>query len=190
MSNSDLNQTKNQAFTLIEVLVVTGIAGLLMITVGSMFITFMGSSSQTKVKQQIKMEGNEALSKMEHLLRNAQKLSANNSGNICQTGMDSIGFESFAGGKGILFQNDNRIASDSGIIEDFVNTQQTYFLTSEQLSVDSTYPLTFDCYQGDKSYFVQINFGLEATNTQGPSNRDLTQTFKTAVQLRNLAQTD
>jgi type II secretory pathway pseudopilin PulG len=185
MSTHLKKNDSNKGFTLVEVLVVSTLAILLMITVTSIFITFISSSGQTKLKQQLQVEGNQTLDKMERLLRGSKNLSTNNVGDICTTGMASIGFESFAGGKGVLYEVSNRIASDSGVLND-ADTIQTYYLTSDQLDVDTTnHDLTFDCYQGEDSYFVKISFGLMADTTKSPTDRTVKQTFSTGVQLRN-----
>lgn len=183
-------KTQLKGFSLIEVLIVAGLGALLTLTATTLFATFMVSSSQTKLHQQLKKEGNQALSQMEFLIRNAKSLSENNQGDICTTGMTSLGFESFAGGKGILYQDGDSIASDSGVIGS--PTSQTYLLTSNQVDVSTSNPLEFDCYttpSGENlSYYIDISFSLETDAEQSVVNKTATQDFSRGIQLRNLSE--
>ncbi|MBD3250189.1 MAG: hypothetical protein GF381_01280 [Candidatus Pacebacteria bacterium] len=181
-----------KGFTLIEILVVSGLSIVLILTATSLFATFMASSSQTRIQQQLKQEGSQALSQMEYLLRNAKTISTNMAGQVCQENMSSLGFESFAGGKGILYQDGARIASDSAVLGQEGSTTKTYFLTSQQVVIPEDSSLEFDCYSSpgteSQSYFINISFSLANDTETSLLNRSMTQDYSRGVQLRNLTQ--
>lgn len=166
---------------MIEILIVTGLTVLLMMTVTSLFLTFISSSSQAETSQQVKTEGDQALGQMEHLIRNAKSLATNDNNQVCATNMSSLGVEDSLGHKAILRQSNDQLASYSA------TTDRTYFLSSDQLTIDNNYDLEFDCYEGDNAYFIQIQFGLKAKNAV--SSRSITpQFFSAGVHVRNYSQ--
>ncbi len=166
--------SKQHGFTLIELMIVTSLMVILILTVSSMFMTFLISNARTNTKNTLKVEGSYALSQMEYLLRNSFEITENASAQICQIGMDSIAFESIHGGitELALDTAEAKIASNSA------------FLTSSAVAASG---LVFDCHENaDGSRYVDITFQLDKTApTINETNTPSTEQFKATVVLRN-----
>ena len=173
----------SKGFTLIEMMIVITLMVMLMLTASSLFFTTLIGSSKTNVTTQVKEEGDFALSQIEFLLRNAVALRTNLSGQTCQSGMDSIAFQSYDNGITELQKeadpsddNHEKIASNSGI-----------YLTSSR--VELTSGPTFNCSQSNdgSAPFVEVNFTLRKGTPGIDQARDIVeQTFNTGVSLRSL----
>ncbi len=167
--------TKQHGFTLIELMIVTSLMVILILTVSSMFMTFLISNAKTNTKNTLKVEGSYALGQMEFLLRNSYTLVDNATGQICQTGMDSIAFDAINGGTTELqLDVTGKIASNSA------------FLTSNAVAARQ---LVFDCYENaDGSRYVDISFQLDKvapTINQTAATPASTESFAATVVLRN-----
>jgi prepilin-type N-terminal cleavage/methylation domain-containing protein len=157
--------TNKAGFTLIELLIVTTLMVMIMLTVSSLFMTFLLGNARTNVRKQLKSEGAYALNQMEFMLRNAIYIEdgyceGNPANEIRFFSKDSFDtrfhLDSTAG---------NRIASNSS------------FLTSAAVSATE---LTFNCVQENDNKSVRINFTI--AKTEGST---LEEKFGTLVNLRN-----
>jgi prepilin-type N-terminal cleavage/methylation domain-containing protein len=161
-----INVTKtNSGFTLIEVLVVTSIAVMIILASTALFFTFMVGTSRTNLRQKVKANGRNALGKIEHLVRNSRSI------RNCST--NSLEIENLDGRTSTIHVTDHKIASSS--------STTNYFLTSEEITVSN---LSFDCYQNQASQYVEVNFTL----SRGESTDDLEtfdENFSSGILLRN-----
>ena len=118
-------QTNNSTgFTLIELLITTSLTVLLMLTITTMFMTFLIGNSKTNVKKTIKEEGLHAMNQMEFIMKNAHYVEG-----TCGTD-NTISVRNLDGGITTYSEvNDNgiyKIASNSSILtSSSVNTDQS-----------------------------------------------------------------
>jgi Tfp pilus assembly protein FimT len=91
-------RSESAGFTLVELLVVTSLSVLLMLTATSVFITFMMSDARTQSIGQITEEGDYAMSQMEFLFRNAVEIEPNVAGRVCAVNMGQMRLRSFDNG--------------------------------------------------------------------------------------------
>jgi type II secretory pathway component PulJ len=166
---TSLPQHSQSGFTLIEVLVMTGLTVILLLSASAIFMTFLLNQSLVTQKQQIKSEGDNALKQMVQVLRQAKTIED------CQTGQDEITFTDVSNSQGryYLDLDNNRIASAS--------TPPTVYLTSDDLSVSN---FSADCALSHESYLVKFQFTL-SNNTPSFGSNPLEQTFEASVSLRN-----
>lgn len=172
----------NQAgFTLVELLVIVTLSVMLMLASSALFLTFLLGSTKVNRSQLVKNEGEHAMSQMEFLLRNAVQILNNGSGQICETGMEEITFESLDSGVTTLSkENDpsdsiDKIASNSGV-----------YLTSGDVTIaDGPF---FDCSESsDKlAQYISIRFTLrKGTPTLDEAKDIVEQEFISGVGIRS-----
>jgi prepilin-type N-terminal cleavage/methylation domain-containing protein len=150
-----MNRNTQAGFTLIELLVVVSLSVMLLLASSGLFLTFLLGNTKVARSQLVKNEGEYALSQMEFLLRNAVQLVDNGSGQVCETGMDAITFESLDSGVTTLtaeedpIDNNVKIASNSGI-----------YLTSGDITLVEC-PI-FDCSESEDklAQYIGIRFTL------------------------------
>ncbi len=155
--------TKKAGFTLIELLVVVGITAMVMITVSTIFMTFLLSNARTNARRVIQSDGNTALSQIEFEIRNAKAIGSCPGGSLTLTNN---------AGKVITF---NTNAEGKIILTPEGATDQV--LTAN--TVAST--LSFNCVNSPQ---IKVSFRLNITDN---FDNSLTQEFQTTVQVRNLA---
>lgn len=172
----------NQAgFTLVELLVIVTLSVMLMLSSSALFLTFLLGSTKVSRAQIVKNEGEHAMAQMEFLLRNAVQIVDNGGGQICETGMDAIAFESIDSGVTTLFSEEDpsdsntKIASNSG-----------FYLTSGDVElVDGP---TFDCSESDDklAQYIGIRFTLRKGTPSLDEERDIVeQEFISGVGIRS-----
>jgi len=154
-----------------------------MLTVSTMFMTFMVGSAKIKMDQQIKNEGSYALNQMEHMIRNAKRLAGNCNNSVP---MDTLIIENLDDEQVEFFTNN---PGNNGRIAYTVTDSSgssTYFLTSEGHQLSS---LLFDCYQPTPNiedvYYIKITFTLKSGPGSTTDKETAIQTFTTGVTLRN-----
>lgn len=163
--------SSKSGFTLLEVLVMTGITVILLLSATAIFMTFLVNQSLITQKQKIKTQGDNALKQMTQVLREAREVV-----NCEEVAIDQeITYKDIANNEGSFFIEENRIASDSASSSDRV------FLTADDLTVSEFSP---SCTLGYESYLVKIKFTLEI-ETQSFADSPLKQTFEADVSLRN-----
>lgn len=174
-------------FTLVEILVVVGILGIIVVVASSIFFTTLRSSGKTKVLTTVKQNGDYTLSVMERLIRDSEEVVVNSDGQTCQAGMNKIKVKRWDGttvefaclNKGTV---DGQVASNSAR------------LTSSEVKVDTC---SFDCgcpvaypdctSQGAKFYpkTVTIKFTLSQIAATVRPEEQATINFQTTVSTRN-----
>ena len=172
-------------FTLIELLVVATLTVLIMLTVTSLFMTFLITSQKATIEQRVKSEGEDALSKIEFILRNSRRLVPNlDGGTTCNNDpnepMTSLAVEGLDGYVTTLqsYPVENpQIASHSGAINDY------YYLTSDETALSN---LEFTCLTGaEDSYYVSVSFDLTIGTGQSNNRETAMESFQTGITLRN-----
>ena len=161
-----MGKMKNKGFTLIEMLVVSGIMALFALTVVSVFLSTVRGGSKAQLLQVVHRDGDFALARMAAMIRNGSE--ADCSGAFTIINPDG-GISSFT-----LVEDDsiNRIASNS-----------SEFLTGK---VAKTSGLSFSCYEGDLgNQVVTIRFTLTAGGEVGAQLQEkVVQNFSTSVATR------
>jgi len=172
-------------FTLIELIVVTALTVLVMMTVTTMFLTFIISSTKASIEQKVNSKGEAALAKIEFILRNSQKLVAGLDGtticnNDAQSPMTNIAVQGLDGYITTLQTyplENGRIASYSTAVNDY------YYLTSDEVAMSN---LRFMCLSGEEdSYYVGITFDLKIGSSNISDRDTALESFQTGITLRN-----
>ena len=164
-------------FTLIELLVVLSITVLLMMTVSIFFMTFVVGNTKAVFEQKLKRDGDQAMSQMSTMLRNARSLSSS-----CLPGLTSITFTGTDNLSTTLTGAAGKIASISSITSPATN----FYLISDFSVLEPENTITFNCYESSNSQkYVEIEFGLKRGLDASNSQTTLVRTFKTGVTLRN-----
>jgi prepilin-type N-terminal cleavage/methylation domain-containing protein len=173
---SNINQLRSSqtGFTLVELLIVVSLAVLLMLAASSIFMTFLLGGAKTNIEQNIKSEGEFAMSRMELMLRNAKKLTS-----ACEEGMANISFESFDNLETTFEVADEKIASSSSQLGN-------YYLTSDENTILDSNSLNFDCYSGDNNAkYINISFALKRGSGDTPDRDTAIVNFERGVTMRN-----
>jgi len=173
ISTSPVHSGKT-GFTLIEVLVISGLTVIIMLSTVSLFMTFLISQARITQKQQLKNAGNSALKQMTQVLREAKSI------NPCNpASSNSIMFTDINNGTGSyqrsIFDNGNY-----GI--NYSTEASSNFITSQDMNIIS---FVSNCYTSQESQLVKVTFVLQNPRIQGPSNEPLNQEFSVNIQLRN-----
>ena len=172
-------------FTLIELLVVASLTVLIMLTVTSMFTTFLVASQKANLEQRLRAEGESALSKMEFTLLNSRRLVEGLDGaTIClneptipMTNIAVEGLDGFITTLQTYPEEEPKIASHSTAISDY------YYLTSDETTLSN---LEFICLNGaEGSYYVGISFDLTAGTGSAADRETSVESFQGGVTLRN-----
>ena len=164
-------------FTLIELLVVLSITVMLMMTVSIFFMTFVVGNTKAVFEQKLKRDGDQAMSQMSTMLRNARSLSTN-----CTTGLTSITFTGTDNLSTTLTGTTGKIASVSSITTPATN----FYLISDFSALDPADTIIFNCYESANSQkYIEIEFALRRGNEAENSQTTLVRNFKTGVTLRN-----
>ena len=162
---------QNAGFTLIELLVVTGITAMIMLTATSMFATFLLSSARTNARRQLQAEGNEAIRRIEFVIRNAAEVESDcdsagtNLGTLTLRTLDNT-TESITVSSNKLTIGGQAITSDNVRVQPLDGNP--YFKCSKPGSGTTKY--------------VDVYFRL---NPAGGDYSTIAQDFKTTVQIRN-----
>lgn len=173
-SSINLASNKKTGFTLIEVLVISGLTVIIMLSTVSLFMTFLISQARITQKQQLKNAGNSAIQQMTQILREVKAIDpciSAASNTIVFTNLDNKSGSYQLG----TFDNGN-----NGIYYTLDGAARP--ITSEDMDIIS---FITNCYVGQQSQLVKITFVLQNSKIQGPSGEPLSQEFSANVQLRN-----
>ncbi len=157
-----------KGFTLIEVLVITGLTVIILLSTVVLFMTFMINQASISRKQAIKIAGDNALKQIEQTLRGVRGIQT------CTENLNDVSFYDLTNQTGRFYKDNNRIASAAG--------SETYYLTPDDLNVDS---FDVNCYPGQDKELVHFSFTLSDNSGFGLSDSPLQQTFTTSVGVRN-----
>lgn len=153
-----------QGFTLIEILVASGIMVLFSLTLISLFLATIRGGTKAQVVQAIHQEGNYALKTMARMIRQSQ-------GVTCTIGNTIATVANLDGGTTVFKITGDKIASNSAD------------LTGDDNEASA---LGFICNEGDNGKVVTISFTLTAgSGTGSQAQEKLTQSFSTSVSVRN-----
>jgi prepilin-type N-terminal cleavage/methylation domain-containing protein len=182
--------TCSSGFTLIEVLVVSGITVLLLLATTSLFVSFIIGNAKTNLRHRLKGVGDNAVERMEFLLRNASQVTS-----ACtQTGSssNSITFSKIDSTSATL---DTVLPADENhyrlrLIEASGNSYLSPADIDVQQVADAD-PDTnlFTCFQNGPAQYVEINLTLTIGTPNDDPNEFNTssyqQNFHGGVLLRN-----
>jgi prepilin-type N-terminal cleavage/methylation domain-containing protein len=177
-------QNKNQkGFSLIELIVVIGVTSIIMITASTLFISFNITNYKSEIDQKVKIDGNNALSHIEFVLRNAREVTS-----TCT----EAGYTSASISLDDLNNNNHEIQLETTggetRLKDTINGTDDRYITS---SVNTISDLNFTCYLGNDSdiQYVTVNFKMKRGGTVANANTAQA-SFKTGVTIRNLVFTN
>lgn len=160
-----------KGFSLIELIIVVGLLGLLMLAISSTMLMSIVSSNRIRLTTKTKQAGNYAIGQIQTLVRNAKDITACNSAAATFINQD--------GGSTSISLQSSRIASNSGIFLTPANlTVSTFTLTCLP---DTTPPLISP---DNITSLIKISFDLrDALSTQSIQNPLLH--FETSINVRN-----
>lgn len=158
-------------FTLVEILVVIGLLAIVVALGSNMFFTTLRGSTKSKTLTIVKQNGDYALSVMERLIRDSEKVI------LCEAGMNELKVKRLDGSE-IEFTCEGEGTADSLIASNSAN------LTSSEVKVDSC---SFDCFsQGDfYPQVVSIDFTLSQAVETTRLEEQAAVNFRTTVTTRN-----
>lgn len=167
---------KNQAgFSLIEMLAVTTILVMLLMTASVLFMNFMISGAKTIALQKLKDESSFAMQTMQQLIVNAKQVTELS--NCSSSGVTRNSLElTDRNNQTFTFSiDDDKIASASSA------TANPFYLTSDFSQIDS---LAFTCYTNQNSQYISIKITMsKATDDLAPSS--ISQTISGGAVIRN-----
>ena len=170
---------KKNGFTLIEILASIGVLSIVGVLLTQVFVTTTRTNTKTEVSQEVKQNGDYAISVMSRMLQNAYEITS-----TCEaigTTDSQISFDN-KDGSSVTFSCDNtgptiRIASNSA------------FLTNDTVTLvgaDCTAALTIVCTKlPDERERVKILFTLAQTSSAPESYTQNSESFQATVLLRN-----
>jgi competence protein ComGC len=169
MTLQNTQVSKNQSgFTLVEVLVTTSLTVMIMLTITSMFMTFLVSNSKTNIKKVVKEEGLHAMNQIEFILKNAYYLDETNY--ACDIDMPALEVVSLDGGITNFSNQGGKIASNSAS------------LTSDEVVLSN---FNFDCTGTVGNRSIKIYFELQKDAPTLSENESVSESFESTVNIRN-----
>lgn len=166
--NTKLLSIKQNGFTLIELLITTSLTVLLMLTITTLFMTFLLGNSKTNIRKTLKEEGLHAINQMEFIIKNASYYDATYA--ACAENLTSISIVGLDDGTTVYQLSGTQIASSSSL------------LTST--TVDAS-DLNFDCSGTAGNIQIKISFTLEKAAPTLGENELISESFTTTVNMRN-----
>lgn len=163
-----LTHTKKAGFTLVELLVVSGITGLLLLTVSTMFMTVLVGRAQSSLREQVHTEGNEIIGRIEFIVRNSVSVE--------NCGVPGSVFSTISGDK-VFFEIPG---GTTDLVMDVNAGSDRDVLNSASMKVTS-FTLSCEEVASSNKKSVKLNFVLQHAETE----TTISETFTTWVQLRN-----
>lgn len=168
---------KNQkAFTLLELLVTSSITSLLMLAISSLFITFLATAYKSRISQNLRESGNNAMRQITDMIRNSSEITSR-----CNKDqpLDYIALIGTDGLESTIAESDNRIAS--------ISANEKFYLTESSSSASYVNNLVFKCYPTpENTKYIEIEFTLHAgDNVASNSARSTTLDFSSGIVTRN-----
>lgn len=176
-------------YTLIEMVVVIGIIVIVLPALFSTIITILQQQSKIYQLQEVKRQGDNALTTIENLIRNSARtlsLTSNfdEANQICRNPQEqtsgpytSLYFKDDTGNYFQLYLNSTKITSQSAILNNIVNSD----LTGSKIQVDS---FSLSCVKRAEfsTPLVSISFSLKYKDS---SPNAPSMTYQTKVKMRN-----
>lgn len=171
----NLPKTNQTGFTLVELLITTSLTVMLMLTITTLFMTFLIGNSKTNIRKKVKEEGLTALSQMEFIIKNAHYVEG-----TCSSGT-SIDITSLDGGTTTYRQQTvngiDKIASTSAS-----TPPVTKYLTSDSVNISD---LNFACTGETGNRQITISFKLTKNAPTLGEESIIEEDFKSIVNMRN-----
>lgn len=145
-----------------------------MLTITSMFMTFLVSNSKTNVRKTVKEEGLHAMSQIEFVLKNAFYVDEETNGRTCQNGMNAIDIVSLDGGL-TTFETINESGTDKIASNSAAMTSDAVVLSS----------LQFDCSGPQGNRQVTVSFDLQKNAPTLGTDASITESFTSTINIRN-----
>lgn len=168
----------SSGFTLIEVLVMTSLAVIILLSSVSLFMTFLLNQATISQRQKVRTEGDNALKQMVQLLREAKSIEN------CETASttNSIVFKDVDNNEAtflIKAQDEGEGAVNRIVLQ----ADNEIFLTTKDLQAND---LLVNCSynQNQGTYFIRFSFDL-INPKRTLTDKELSQTFEASVSLRN-----
>lgn len=168
---------KNQkAFTLLELLVTSSITALLMLAISSLFITFLATAYKSRISQNLRESGGNAMNQIIDMIRNSGEITSNCDS---ETPLDHITVVGEDGVESTIMEEEDRIAS--------ISAENKIYLTENNVNPNYVSNLVFSCDltpEGKK--YIEVNFTLHTgDNEASKSARSTTLDFSSGVATRN-----
>lgn len=162
----DINQNQ-KGFTVVEIVIVSGLSIMLMLAMSSLFMTFMVGNATTNMRKTVYFDGSYAINQMSFLIRNAISIDCTSS-RVTLTSIDMLE---------TIFEKDavSRVASKSA-----VHLNGSLNLTGDEVEVTS---LNFTCPTPSGIKYIGIDLQLKHKSSSGTSA--VIEDFKTQVLVRN-----
>ncbi len=151
--------------SLVELVVTIGLVSLLALALSAIMLTTITSSNRVRRVMQIKQAGNQTLSQIQTIIRNASGVSACDNTNNTFTTINPDGATT------TIALESSRIASNSGI-----------YVTPDNLSVGS---FDITCDSETIPRLIKLNFTLTQLTSSGNNRENTTLNFETTTSLRN-----
>lgn len=174
-------QIQKAGFTLLEILVATGIIGAISILITQAFVATTRTNTKVEILKDVKQNGDFALGTMVRMIQNARSVTSNCSGSTSS----NISITNPDGGATTFECKDDssvrRIASTSASI---------VFLTGNNLTLGTacnTNALSFVCTTSTDgtTKSIKINFSLAQKGTPPDQYEQASMSFQTTVLVRN-----
>ena len=184
-------------FTVIELLVVSGIISLMTVVIAQVFFTTIRTNTKSEVLREVKQTGDRTLDTMTRMIQNASSIIINVS-SCPEKGEPSVIINELtlvnADGGNTTFTCDAssgiaRIASASGSLSTYLTGSTVTLLDTAKTvscSSGSTGALQFSCTSlGSVPSLVQVNFTLRQKSESTSAFDSATMSFQTTVTIRN-----
>jgi len=169
---------KQQAFTLLELLITSSVTALLMLAVSSLFITFLATAYKSQISQNLRESGTNAMNQMTELIRSANEITSTC---VADDALNYISFTNTDGFDTTLRKEDNRIASVSAAMDNKL------YLTESNDNPNYISNLLFTCYptpEGKK--YIEIAFTLRVGDSEASNSaRSTSLDFSSGLVTRN-----
>ena len=170
-------KTLQAGFTLVELLVTTSLTVLLMLTITTLFMTFLVGNSKTNIRKSVKEEGLHALNQMEFNIKNARYVEGS-----CTENMTALSVVGIDGGVTVY-----------STVQDVVENQQNEQLVSKIASNNSRLTseavtltaLDFDCSGDPGNRLVKVSFILEKNAPTLNEDSTISEPFQATINMRN-----
>lgn len=160
-----------------ELLITTSVTALLMLAISSLFITFLGTAYKSRMSQNLRESGNNAMRQIIDMIRSASEVVS-----LCdsQTPLDYIILLGQDGLLSTISEEDDRIAS--------VSAESKFYLTQSAPNSDYMQNLTFNCYPTatENKKYIEVRFTLRAGEGEASNSaRSTSLDFGSGVATRN-----
>lgn len=176
---------KTYGFTLIEVLIVTGVLGVVSLVIAQVLFTTIRTNTKSEVQKEIKYSGDYALDTMTRMIQNAIEISA--------PGCDETGIYNTSltlknpDGETTTFSLDGtRIASVGSTTDYLTGTSVAVIGSSTDVACENGNPLQFKCTSvADKPWSIEIIFCLKQARAAQSAFEQAVMMFGSTVTIRN-----